>query len=286
MKKVKTLFIIFAILAIQIFNLPIIKESKVSAAGKVAIFYSPHADDETLSMGMAIAEHVAAGFDVHVVLMSYGENTTAVDIINGDQWCGIHQKTHNPSSEGFSRFGKNSRTLGQARAQEFTNACRALGVPAKNIHTEDAVWITSGQEHPLYSQTAVQNVMLKYERLYPGAAHKTTSYYDGYIDKTGRECPTPEHQLCGRALQYLAQHKMISDTDPRFYLTPLLWKYHDQLGYDDYNSKYVGTVQTALRQYGTWDPSRGSYAIGFHSVVDDFNIVFNHTASRYHTLKD
>lgn len=54
MKTIKILFMTFVILAIQIFNSSIIKESKVLAAQPVAIFYSPHADDESLSMGMQI----------------------------------------------------------------------------------------------------------------------------------------------------------------------------------------------------------------------------------------
>lgn len=214
--------------------------------------------------------------------MSYDENTTAVKVLVGNQWCDVHNTWHHPLQEGYTAFGVNSHKLGLARSEEFKKACRALGVKESNIHTEDAVWL-SGHTEPLYSQTAIENVMMKYERKYPGAYHKTTSYYDGSI-RSGQEVPSTEHQLCGRALQHLAQQGSVCN--PRFYLTPLLWNYHDQLGYDEYNAKCVSKVQTALRQYGTWDPRNESYAIGFHSVMGDFDIVFNHTASRYHTLKD
>jgi LmbE family N-acetylglucosaminyl deacetylase len=34
------------------------------------VFYAPHADDETLNMGITIAEHVAASRPTYVVLMT------------------------------------------------------------------------------------------------------------------------------------------------------------------------------------------------------------------------
>ena len=43
------------------------------------IFYSPHPDDETLTMGVLVAQHVVAGRKVHVVLFSDGRETEGSD---------------------------------------------------------------------------------------------------------------------------------------------------------------------------------------------------------------
>lgn len=44
-----------------------------------ALFFSPHQDDETLSMGASIVDHVNAGRDVQVILMTNGGSTGVVD---------------------------------------------------------------------------------------------------------------------------------------------------------------------------------------------------------------
>ncbi len=46
--------------------------------GRVAIFYTPHQDDEAIAMGGAIAEHRQAGARVVVVLLSNGRPSTAM----------------------------------------------------------------------------------------------------------------------------------------------------------------------------------------------------------------
>src|ERR1035437_1374650 len=46
--------------------------SLVAPSPNYAYFFTPHQDDETLSMGAAIKEHVAAGRKVYVVLLTDG----------------------------------------------------------------------------------------------------------------------------------------------------------------------------------------------------------------------
>ncbi len=49
-----------------------------------ALFVAAHPDDELLAMGVAVAEHVAAGRETHVLLLTDGGITSARDAINGD----------------------------------------------------------------------------------------------------------------------------------------------------------------------------------------------------------
>lgn len=52
-------------------------------APPVSVFYAPHQDDESLFMGLAIANRVIAGDEVHAVLMTTGENSFAYNILTG-----------------------------------------------------------------------------------------------------------------------------------------------------------------------------------------------------------
>ena len=126
------------------------------------IFYSPHADDETLNMGITIAEHVAAGRDTHVVLMTHGRVTGALDAINGVTLSGYWKAMHNPSFEGYSPLTK--ADLEQARIREFHHACAQLGVPPSNRHIEYLDDPTTGET---VTKAEAKAVIQNYVNAYP-----------------------------------------------------------------------------------------------------------------------
>ena len=69
------------------------------------VFYAPHADDETLNMGITIAEHVAASRATYVVLMTR-PLTSALQAIYGEIYSGYWKGYHNPSFEDTNRSRK------------------------------------------------------------------------------------------------------------------------------------------------------------------------------------
>src|SRR5687767_8913584 len=84
------------------------------AAASPVLFVVAHPDDETLAMGVSIAEH--AGENVHVLILTAGTGSSAINMINGtaySAWCGC---THNPATEGYSPL--TVEQFGQARQTE------------------------------------------------------------------------------------------------------------------------------------------------------------------------
>lgn len=79
--------------------------------GQDVVYISPHQDDETLAMGASIANHAAAGYRVHVLLLSNGINSGARTRVNLTR----------------SQFT-------DARDDELRRAAQHLGVPAHRVH--------------------------------------------------------------------------------------------------------------------------------------------------------
>src|SRR4029453_4981728 len=79
------------------------KESSMAAwTDPRAVFFAPHPDDETLGMGVAVANHVAAGRQVRVVAVTGGGASATRLNLNGSDvapWWGV---PHNPAQEGYA----------------------------------------------------------------------------------------------------------------------------------------------------------------------------------------
>jgi LmbE family N-acetylglucosaminyl deacetylase len=145
---------------------------KTEAAEKPrVIFYVPHQDDELLSMGASIINHVNSGQEVHLVLYTNGTASYMRKVMN-----------------------MNPRAFQQARNKEFILSAVSLGVKTKNIHFEN---LQDGS----VTKTQARLMILKYNKKFPHAKHKAYSYYDKHSD----------HRVGGEALLDLHNEGKILD---------------------------------------------------------------------------
>lgn len=138
---------------------------------KTAVYYIPHQDDEFLSMGVSILNHVDAGYDVHLVLVTDGEGSKMIP-----------------------KFNLTKKQFGEARDREFIKSARALGVKYKNLHFMN---LPDGK----VTKQQMESIILKFEAKYPGAKHRAYSYYDKHND----------HKVGGEALNALYNAKKVKD---------------------------------------------------------------------------
>lgn len=124
-------------------------------------FFVPHQDDEVLQYGAAIAEHVAAGRTVWVVLLTDGGSSVQ---------CGIQYPGNRPACVA-------------ARDQEFTNGVTAMGGHPV-IRTDRAI---DGKLTQVYAKAVIMN----YYPNYPNSSFKAPSEFDGSTD----------HSYVGKALR-------------------------------------------------------------------------------------
>jgi len=227
---------------------------------KEVIFYSPHADDETLNMGILLATY-AKNYPTYVVLFTKGYATTALDAINGTIYSGFWKGKHNPSFEGYNIITKEE--LAEARVREFKQACVTLGVPLKNIYLDFLDTPTQGSI--IYKDA--KEALKKYIQMYPNALHFSLSYKDIHKD----------HSTIGEALVELISTNLIKKENVKFVISvatrnslknkkiPKNWEKITC------KSKEIEIkVLNAIKCYCAWAPLVKSYAVGFHSVAGQF----------------
>lgn len=208
-----------------------------------AVFFSPHQDDETLGMGGAIYEHVQAGRDVFIELMTDGSGSGARLILgNGgtDTW---HSGTHS--------YALTHEQFSEARDREFRAAAIRLGVKG--------IYLGTAADGALTQAQVASRIQWWQGRGFAGLSLKGT---------VGAEDPTsaggaahPDHAAVWNAL--IAS----GIADVRGYLV-----YHHTSGSGTPDGTVTLTAaqcsakRAALNEYKLWSPGTGRYAVGYHSV--------------------
>lgn len=145
---------------------PVQPASAVFTSPDYAFFFTPHQDDEVLSMGAAIKAMTDVGRPVYVVLLTDGGSSQYCNNVNYPQW--------RPRSACVA-----------ARDGEFTNGVQSMGaIPI--IRSDRAI---DGTLTVAYAQ----GVINAYHTNYPNAALRGMSQYDA----------SPDHANIGIALNNL-----------------------------------------------------------------------------------
>ncbi|WP_210469951.1 PIG-L deacetylase family protein [Sporosarcina sp. 6E9] len=215
-----------------------------------AIYYSPHADDEVLSMGSGILHNLALGKEVIVVLLSKGLASNAINIVNEK----LEKEGHSPITP---------EEFGQARVEEFRNSVTSLGVSEDNIYIYD---LDDGQ----FTSNDVASIINDFVDKYPNALHNAMSYND----------PHSDHAATGQAVSELIEN---GDIQHGLYYLPI--QEHNNM---DFEGVYtvpedrVDAFEQALKAYGKWSPEDKSYSIGYLSVRNYFELAEKSLEGRWH----
>lgn len=170
----KALIIAILIALIFIVGIEIVEAEEVvpnKNANSHVVFYVPHQDDDTLTMGVGIMNHYYNGHNVHIVMLTDGAASAV-------------RKSTGLSTLGFTA----------ARNKEFAHAMGAIGITPDRI-------AYSNLKDGATTVSQIESVMLEYEAKYPGAKHKTYSYTDSHVD----------HRNAGQALRNLTKRGKITD---------------------------------------------------------------------------
>lgn len=133
----KTMIALFGALAIMasMFAVP----QAANATQHVSIYFSPHQDDETLSMGNAISRDLSLGSEVYVVLFTDGGGTGAKGLMCDPDRAGNYSQWPTVCTDPYT--GTDSNTTKQVsrsnmtryRLNEFYAALEAMGVAHDHI---------------------------------------------------------------------------------------------------------------------------------------------------------
>ena len=215
---------------------------------ETVIFYSPHADDEVLSMGASIMQAKKANKEVIVVLLSKGLASSAFPFVN----------------EKLAKYNLPPITLeefGNARSAEFKKSVKQLGadhyyiynLPDGNFLVEDT-----------------KKIINEFAEKYPKAQHHAMTYHD----------PHNDHAATGKALKELIDERKISNG---IYHLPI--QEFNNLEFDETDKVPFferDQYKRALDSYGLWSPHEGYYSIGQSSVTSYFTMAEKELSSHWH----
>ena len=211
------------------------------------LFFTPHQDDETITMGAAIRHHLEYGHDVYVVLMTDGGAS------------GARAKT-----------GLNVYDFIDARVDEMTRACRQLGVQFDNVILASPL-ANDGQLTADLAQEIINDAI----------------YYIGGTDiklKTLSDVNLsvrhPDHIAAGQGLR-----RFTGQYDIKFYVEPYNLTAVKNTGkiVGTENCATPTAVKNAVNEYKTVDHVADKYGIGNLSVSADLTITYNNPVSYYHS---
>lgn len=200
-----------------------------------AVYFVPHQDDETLTMGADIENHWRHGRYVIIVMMTRGDASGVL---------AKFQSTTYPSMTATQFIdGRNS---------EMRAAVGHLGVRPWRIFYEGLQDSATGTG---MTQPQVEAVMAKWMARYPRGSFKTMHSKDDH----------PDHRTMAYAMD--AQCKARHLTDCRYLQFRRYWTKYPVAG-----TLYRGSASylAAANEYKVLDPAHGRYAIGSQSVPKDF----------------
>jgi LmbE family N-acetylglucosaminyl deacetylase len=224
--------------------------SVMEAEPETSVFYAPHADDEVLSLGPSILGQLDKGNKVAVVLLSHGEASQSLKTINTL----LSEMKHPPLT---------AEEFGDSRVKEFRKSVKELEVESENVYVYD---LPDGE----VKKEDVIRVMKEMNKRYPSASHHTLSYED----------PHRDHSASGLALKELVEKGTIDSA--RYYLPIQEFK---NLEYDNtypVPENRTDEYDNSLNAYRIWDPEKGFYSIGYHSVKSYFEKAEMYSESRWH----
>lgn len=242
------------------------------------IFFAfAHPDDEWLDACVAIAEHVAAGHEVHIVWLTGGDASGTINEINGvgvDVWWGVQ---HHPVAEGYEPL--TPTTLAETRIAEASVAVRVLtaglGLPAE-LHP-------LGHPDGQLTSSLVRDALLE---LADTVAPSEPIRLKGHTWVTQLDTHS-DHIAVGAAIKQLGDDDPTRFGDRRYYVAPNHWTDGD-LGlvspvWDTPSTTDIRKrVIASAKAFAAWHPPH-SYAVGRHSVSGLFDTVLSNPRSLFHS---
>ena len=220
---------------------------------KYIFYFSPHQDDELLNLGAALCKDIDAGREVFCVLCTDGGASGARRLIGNGGTCEWHDGNHDHLMD--------TAAFSAARDREFTASCLAMGLQPDHILIP-ADRAPDGQLTAEHAADIMRNAI-------KGLSHERVTI------KTLAEVmwrkQNPDHAAAARAALRLREENACAAV--KEYLETILFPPSENTVISETltpNDIQRERLLSAAAIYGRWEPKNGFYAVGRHSVWDEF----------------
>lgn len=226
---------------------------------KKILYFMPHQDDELLVSGLDIANETEENLEnVYVYLCTDGSSSGVRRNLNdGNEACILHEGKH--------CYQLDRKEFSKARDREFYLSLNALGVKKENIH----IFPERAQDGSLKECEALA-MMEKAINSFPEGTKISVRTIAPYRKKPQQT----DHSNLGLSAMKLFEANKINDYKLFIENPDLEFSLKDfpelDIHTESFNEKSKHKVTEAAKAYNVWDPEKGFYAIGYHSVLGEF----------------
>ena len=222
---------------------------------RYVFYFAPHQDDEISNLGAALTTDLLAGKQVFCVLCTDGSASGARRLIGNGKACHLHGGKH-PAGMEVPAFVA-------ARDKEYKACCAAMGLP------DAAAVIPEGRapDGKLTAQTA-KRLILEATAGFPPEAVTVKTLYP--IPQAGQN---PDHTAVGLAARALWERGAFGGLGlfyEAIHLAAGLLEGEDFAVLRPGSAAQKARLLAAADAYNRWEPEKGFYAVGWHSVYDEF----------------
>lgn len=221
---------------------------------KYVFYFSPHQDDELLNLGTAMCKDIDAGREVFCVLCTDGGASGARRLISNGGTCQWHEGTHG--------HPLTVAAFSAARDREFTASCLAMGLQPDHI-------VIPADRAPDGQLTAEHAAEIMRDAIKGFPAEQVTVKT---LAEVTWQKQNPDHTAVARAALRLREENACAAAEE--YLETILFPPPE--GTDILKTLTPDGTQrerllAAAANYGRWAPEQGFYAVGCHSVWNEFD---------------
>ena len=219
---------------------------------KQIFYFAPHQDDELTNLGAAICADVEQGHEVYCVLCTDGAASGARALLADGRVCAWHGESH--------RYPLSKEAFSAARDREFIASCRAMGIKPENI----LISPLRAPDSSCRADAARQIILDATAGCVPEQTVIKTIY------PVTRQHQNPDHTAIAQAAGELFAERRFADL--QYYYEMILLPAPDSVTLQEIIPSPKGRerLRNAAAAYGLWEPESGRYAIGVHSVYDEF----------------
>ncbi len=244
----------------------------VHSQKKTILYFSPHQDDELLSMGIDICNSINGGHDVHVILCTDGSKSMVRKELANRKGSDKRMGTHICclTEEEFIT----------ARDTEFRESCRALGVEEGNVHILKHRF--ADQKLTVYNS---KKILLQYLNVMGPDCVVCT--LDPHLENNWQH---RDHKALGYAAAELFNEGFIREL--RLFTEPYHSEFfHHKMDFvrgeiraaiDTATAFVKGKIQKAAEAYSHWEPEAGRYSVGYCDIARAFNTILKNGTSYCH----
>lgn len=248
-------------------------EGSAAATPPATVFFSPHQDDELLTLGVYARKKMREGEDVYVVLCVDGSRSGVRKVLHNGKEC---RKCAGPHEYDLS--------VGEfvaARDREFASSCAALGyAPSHVLYHPDRA------EDLALSVEQAERIIGSTLALFPSDRKINVCTLSPFVGEKQHH----DHRNLGEAAVNLYRRGGFDNLELLVepYCVEAFREQNPGIDLHEIPAEADDRqcIEDAIAAYSLWDPANGRYAVGYHSVTTSFDDFRAHPSSYMHAFED